>query len=318
MWVILAICSALCLGFYDVSKKRALTNNSVLNVLTVSLLISCAILCIPLLLSRFCPSLMVNTLWYVPQVGGEAHLLILLKSCIVLSSWAFAFVAIKYLPLSVVSPMQATRPMWTLVGALLIFGEVLNGWQWAGVVCALGSIFVFSLAEHHADKNAFGEKTQRKFYVCLFMAILIGAGSGLYDKYMMRRFDHNAVQVFYTFYQAAIMIIVWFIARVKTVYLPRIHSVSTAESTPLAGGFRWTWAIAGISVFLVLSDFVYMLALSDPDSLISVVSTVRRGGTIIPFLYGIIVLRERDPWKKILCLIGVCVGLLFLTIGSMA
>ncbi len=90
----------------------------------------------------------------------------------------------------------------------------------------------------------------------------------------------------------------------------------TAGST--AAAFRWTWAIAGISIFLVLSDYVYMLALSDTQSLISVVSTIRRGGTIIPFLYGILVLKEKDPWKKVLCLIGIVIGLLFLAAGSYA
>lgn len=311
MWVILAILSALCLGFYDISKKRSLRDNSVPDVLTISLLISSAILAIPLGLSRFCPEMMEGSIFYVPRVGLTAHLFIFLKSCIVLSSWVCAYVAIKYLPISVVSPMQATRPMWTLIGALLIFGERLNGWQWAGVVCALGSIFAFSLAEHHTEKgDIHTPQNQRKYYICLLLAILIGSASGLYDKYMMRRFDHNAVQVYYTFYQALMMGVVTLIANRK-----RSLSRSAAQS---AISFHWTWAIAGISVFLVLSDYVYMLALSDTHSLISVVSTIRRGGTIIPFLYGILVLKEKDPWKKVLCLIGIVIGLLFLAAGSYA
>ncbi len=312
MWVILAILSALCLGFYDISKKRSLRDNSVPDVLTISLLISSAILAIPLGLSRFCPEMMAGSIFYVPRVGLTAHLFIFLKSCIVLSSWVCAYVAIKYLPISVVSPMQATRPMWTLIGALLIFGERLNGWQWAGVVCALGSIFAFSLAEHRAGKNApsANPQKQRKYYVYLLFAILIGSASGLYDKYMMRRFDHNAVQVYYTFYQTLMMAVATIVMRF------RHHHSASAQSE--VSSFRWTWAIAGISVFLVLSDYVYMLALSDPDSLISVVSTVRRGGTIIPFLYGILVLKEKDPWKKVLCLIGIVIGLIFLAAGSCA
>ena len=226
MWVILAILSALCLGFYDISKKRSLRDNSVPDVLTISLLISSAILAIPLGLSRFCPEMMAGSIFYVPRVGLTAHLFIFLKSCIVLSSWVCAYVAIKYLPISVVSPMQATRPMWTLIGALLIFGERLNGWQWAGVVCALGSIFAFSLAEHHTEKgDIHTPKNQRKYYICLLLAILIGSASGLYDKYMMHRFEHNAVQVYYTFYQALMMGVVTLIANRK-----RSLSRSAAQS----------------------------------------------------------------------------------------
>jgi transporter family protein len=72
-----------------------------------------------------------------------------------------------------------------------------------------------------------------------------------------------------------------------------------------------------ISVFLVLSDYVYLVALSYPESLIAVVSTIRRAGTIIPFLYRLIFLHEKDPWKKLLCLTGILTGLVFLLIGSL-
>lgn len=273
-------------------------------------------------------------MFFVPKVGARGHLLIFAKSCIVLSSWVFAYISVKYLPLSVVSPMQATRPMWTLVGAMLIFGERLNGWQWAGVVCALGSIFLFSLASKphkevrssdrtiedvplttQSRKNSHAEhlntsNSTRKYYLCLLLAILIGAGSGLYDKYMMRHYDHNAVQVYYTVYQALMMLVIWLCNLWKTRYASEGTSHSIINR-------RLLLPVACISLFLVLSDYVYMLALSDPSSMIAVVSTIRRGGTIIPFLYGILILKEPNAGKKIACLTGVAIGLLCLALGSL-
>ena len=333
MWVILAILSALCLGFYDVSKKRALQQGDVLTVLAGSVCISALVLCLPLLLSRLSPEMVEGSMFFVPKIGARGHLLIFLKSCIVLSSWVFAYISVKYLPLSVVSPMQATRPMWTLVGAMLIFGERLNSWQWAGVVCALGSIFLFSLASKphkevrspdrtiedvplttQSRKNSHAEhlntsNSTRKYYLCLLLAILIGAGSGLYDKYMMRHYDHNAVQVYYTAYQALMMLVIWLCNRWKTRH--------ETKSTPLPLLHRrLLLPVASISLFLVLSDYVYMLALSDPSSMIAVVSTIRRGGTIIPFLYGILILKEPNAGKKLACLTGVAIGLLCLALGS--
>ena len=255
-------------------------------------------------------------MFFVPKISARGHLLIFLKSCIVLSSWVFAYISVKYLPLSVVSPMQATRPMWTLVGAMLIFGERLNSWQWAGVVCALGSIFLFSLAgktQHASTDKAIttkGGNSEHKYYLCLLLAILIGAGSGLYDKYMMRHYDHNAVQVYYTVYQALMMLVIWLCNLWKTRYASEGTSHSIINR-------RLLLPVACISLFLVLSDYVYMLALSDPSSMIAVVSTIRRGGTIIPFLYGILVLREPQAGKKIACLIGIFIGLLCLALGSL-
>lgn len=321
------------MGFYDVSKKRALQRGDVLTVLAGSVCISALMLCLPLLLSRLSPEMMENTMFYVPKIGARGHLLIFAKSCIVLSSWVFAYISVKYLPLSVVSPMQATRPMWTLVGAMLIFGERLNGWQWAGVVCALGSIFLFSLANKPHKEIRSSDRTiedvphtsqptnnsnaghlntsnsTRKYYLCLLLAILIGAGSGLYDKYMMRHYDHNAVQVYYTAYQALMMLVIWLCNRWKTRYASEGTSHSIINR-------RLLLPVACISLFLVLSDYVYMLALSDPSSMIAVVSTIRRGGTIIPFLYGILILKEPNAGKKLACLTGVAIGLLCLALGS--
>lgn len=315
MWVVLAFVSALCLGGYDVSKKIALQQHRVVDVLTLSILISSLILSVPLLLSRCCPELLIDTPFYVPKLSKEAHVLTFVKSCIVLSSWIFAYVSLKHLPLSVVSPMQATRPMWTLVGALLIFGERLNSWQWVGIVLATGSIFAFSFRKHHhlnLRHNVRAQLTDNRYYICLVLAILIGSGSGLYDKYMMRHFDHNFVQVYYTFYQAILMMIVWGI-EAKRRKSKDERRESRVESLRAKG---WL-PIVLISVFLVLSDNVYMLALEDPDSLIAVVSTIRRGGAVIGFAYGLLILHESDAKKKAACMVGIMLGLICLALGSL-
>ncbi len=321
MWTILAFISALCLGFYDVSKKVALRDNKVVDVLTLSICVSAVILSVPLLLSRCCPEVMTGTLFYVPTMNLKAHLFTLLKSAIVLSSWVFGFISLKHLPISVVSPLQATRPMWTLIGALLLFGERLNGWQWAGVVLAIGSIFVYSFRNRKEIRR---KQVDRRYYISLVLAILIGACSGLYDKYLMRRYDHNAVQVYYTLYQAVMMIIVWWAMWGKEHRAHRRAAAKAGDSSSIFHKPLYLASIANksllsivmISVFLVISDNVYMLALSYPDSMIAVVSTIRRGGTVIGFAYGLLFLKETDPWHKILCMIGICAGLLCLAVGS--
>ena len=328
MWIVLSFISALCLGCYDISKKIALRENRVIDVLTLSVCISTVLLSVPWGLSRVCPETMTATPFYVPQLDLAAHGLVVVKSMIVLSSWVFAYISLKHLPLSVVSPMQATRPMWTLVGALLLFGERLNGWQWLGVSLAIGTVFVFSFRNKQTIRNTRHTPAGR-YYVALALAILIGACSGLYDKYLMRSYDHNAVQVYYTFYQALMMLVVWFIVRALQA---KKEQASTAHPTPYTLHFtpstfhptsytfhpiQKTGVIVLISLFLIISDNVYMLALRDPDSLIAVVSTIRRGGAVIGFAYGLLFLKEEDPWKKVACMVGILAGLICLAIGSM-
>lgn len=309
MWTLLAFISALCLGFYDVSKKIALRDLPVISVLTFSILFSSVILAVPLALSTYFPETMAGTLLYVPKLDWQAHLYTLLKSVIVLSSWIFAYISLKHLPISVVSPMQATRPMWTLIGALLLFEERLNSWQWAGVLLAIGTIFVFSFRERREVRR---DSEDKRYYICLALAILIGACSGLYDKYLMRRYDHNAVQVWYTFYQAAMMLIVFVVNTAINDGKRSAHNQPKPQPVPL----KALLPVLLISVFLVISDNVYMLALRDPDSMIAVVSTIRRGGAVIGFAYGLLFLHESNPWRKVLCMIGICAGLICLAIGA--
>ena len=308
MWTVLAFISALCLGFYDISKKIALRDNRVVDVLTISVCVSALVLSVPLILSRLYPEAMQDSYAYVPAMDLQAHLFTILKSVIVLSSWVFAYISLKHLPISVVSPMQATRPMWTLIGALLIFQEHLNGWQWIGVLLAIGSIFVFSFKVRKTSLTSKTSMTSstRWYYFCLALAILIGSCSGLYDKYLMRQYNHNAVQVYYTLYQAVMMLVIW-----------RIDRFAQRQKTASLKDKRLNIVpIILISLFLIISDNVYMLALRDPDSLIAVVSTIRRGGAVIGFAYGLLFLKEPDPWRKVLCMSGIMAGLVCLAIGS--
>ena len=309
MWTVLAFISALCLGFYDVSKKIALKENAVIDVLTMSVCVSAVLLAIPLVLSSVAPETMTGTHFYVPRMDLQAHGLTLLKSVIVLSSWVFGYISLKHLPISVVSPAQATRPMWTLLGALVLFNERLNTWQWVGILLAICTILAFSFRHlpKSTDRFQVDLRTQNtdKYYIALALAVLLGACSGLYDKYLMRQYDHNAVQVYYTMYQAVLMLIVWAMSRRMTK-----GERANGERIKAKG------VICLISLFLIISDNVYMLALRDPDSLIAVVSTIRRGGAVIGFAYGLIWLKEKDPVHKILCMIGIGAGLICLALGS--
>ncbi|MEI7502759.1 MAG: EamA family transporter [Paludibacter sp.] len=298
MWLLLAFISALFLGAYDVFKKVSLQGNAVIPVILTSICFSSAILLPFLVVSQFFPTLLEGTIFFVPSVDFRTHLFLILKAVIVLTSWLFAYFGMKNLPISLASPIKATQPMWTVVGAMLIFGEKLNLFQATGVGVTLISFFLFSVI---GKKEGISLKTNKWFWF-IIMATLTGAISGLYDKYLMKQFNSMAVQTYYTFYQAIIMgfitFLLWYPSRKRT--------------TP----FQFRWSIALISVFLVTADFVYFYALSLPDSMISVVSTIRRSGVIVPFIYGAMVLKDKNIKLKVIDLIGVLIGMFLLYLGS--
>lgn len=298
MWLLLAFCSAALLGFYDVFKKKSLANNAVLPVLGLNTLFSSLIFLPFILISAWKPEWLNQTIFFVPQAGWEVHRFILLKSLIVLSSWTFGYFGMKHLPLTIVGPINATRPVMTLMGALLIFGERLNVYQWIGVLMAIVSFFMLS----RSGKKEGIDFQHNKWIWFVVLAAVFGAVSGLYDKYLMKQFNNMVVQSWYNVYQLFLMGGV-----LMFLWLPRRKT-----TTP----FRWDWCIIFISVFLSAADFVYFYALSMDGSMISIVSMVRRGSVIVSFLFGAMVFREKNLKSKVVDLLLVLIGMVFLYLGS--
>ena len=302
MWLSFAFLSAVLLGFYDSCKKQALGGNAVIPVLFLNTLF-CSLIFVPFIVLSYCSPVLDDSIFRVADYGGWAvQKWILLKSVIVLSSWTLGYYGMKHLPLTIVGPINATRPVLVLLGAMLIFGEKLNCLQWTGVLLAVVSFFMLSRS---GKKEGIDFEHNVWIYAVVGAAIL-GAVSGLYDKFLMNpnglALDKMAVQSWYNIYQCGMMgvmmMLIWYPNRRKT--------------TP----FRWKWSIIFISIFLSVADFVYLYALSMPGAMISIVSMVRRGSVIVSFLFAALVFKEKNLRSKALDLALVLLGMVFLYFGS--
>lgn len=288
MWWILAFLSAALLGCYDASKKVSLDGNAVIPVLFLNTLLS-ALIFSPLLISSGFGG------WVVQKF-------ILAKSALVLSSWIAGYFAMKHLPLTIVGPMNATRPVVVLLGAIFLFGERLNLLQSAGVGLAILAYFLM----RRSGKSEGIDFGHDKWVFLLVAAVLLGAASGLYDKYLMSPqylgLDRDQVLSWYSLYQAGMMLCVLLL-----LWLPRRE-----RTTP----FRWRWSIPLISLFLCGADYAYMQALAQSDALIAVVSMIRRGSVIVSFLIGAFLLHEKNLKSKALDLGLLLLSMLLLYLGS--
>ena len=298
MWLLLAFVSATLLGLYDVVKKISLERNAVIPVLFLNIFFCCLLFLPVVLLSALAPDMMRNTLLFLPAIGSEGHFLLFLKAVIVLASWIFAYFSLKHLPITIASPIKATQPILTLLGALLVFGERLNIWQWAGVLTAVISLFLLS----RSGKKEGIRFAHNKWIYFMILAVVTGSVSGLYDKYLMTCLDRMNVQVWYNFYQLAIMGVILF-----TLWYP-----GRKKSTP----FQWRNTIPFISILLLLADFVYFYALSYEDSMISIISLVRRSGVVVSFIAGAIWFKERNLKAKFIDLLLVLAGMYLIYLGT--
>lgn len=304
MWLILAFLSAALLGFYDSFKKKSLQDNAVIPVLLLNTVFS-SLIFLPFIIISATGHALDGTIFYVPSGDWHMHKYIVLKSLLVLASWIFNYFGLKHLPLTIVGPINATRPVMVLVGALLVFGESLNGWQWLGVSLAILSFFMLS----RSSKREGISFAHNRWIWFIVAAALLGAVSGLYDKYLMASpadggigLDHMAVQAWYNIYQMFMMLVILLV-----VWWPKRE-----QHTP----FRWDWTIIGISVFLCAADFVYFYALGMPGAMISIVSMVRRGSVLVSFLFGALVFHEHNLRAKAVDLALVLLGMVCLYIGG--
>lgn len=303
MWLPLAFLSAFLLGFYDVAKKHALKNNAVIPVLFFNTLCS-SILFLPLLIGSHAGLIPPQSILHVPQTSPGAQGFIAIKSALVLSSWFFGYIGIKHLPLTLVGPINATRPVMVLIGAVLIFGERLNTFQWCGTLIA---ILAFYLLSRSGKKEGIDFKRNRWLW-SVILACVIGACCGLYDKFLMASpasgglgLNRMEVQTWYNFYQCAMMglsaLILWFPHK---------------KLSP----FHWSWAILAISLFLSAADFAYLYALSLDGAMIAIVSMVRRASVIVSFSFAAIVLHEKNLKSKAIDLGLVILSMVFLCLGA--
>jgi len=306
-WISLALLSAIFLGLYDIAKKASLTDNAVPVVLLVNVVTAAAIWAVPLLLV-WCPaisrSLGISEQWLskwqiLIELSQREHLLLFLKSLLVGSSWIAAFYALKHLPISIATPIRSTSPIWTIFLAVMLMRERPTISQWVGVSITLISFLAFSRV---GAKE--GIKFHRDRWVLMIMiATALGAVSSLYDKYLLQTeaMSPESVQAWFSIYLVPVMLpltIHWYLR--------------DRQASP----FQWRWTIPIIAIFLLIADYAYFYAITHQQSLISVISPIRRSSIVIPFLFGVTRLNEANWREKAVCIAGLMIGVILLSRSS--
>lgn len=303
MWIFPAIASAFCLGLYDISKKQSVKDNQVVTVLFINTIIS-ACLMLPVIAGSSFDLIPRESLFFIHGHGLQDHVFIVLKAIIVLSSWICGYFAIKNLPLTIAGPVNATRPVLTLAGGILLFGEQLNLWQWAGMITAVFSFYMIG----RSGKKEGIVFSENKWVGLLIAAAVLGACSGLYDKFLIKGkgFDKMFVQSWYSIYQSLFMFPVWGILR---------HRLSNSKEEKT---FRWRHSILLIPLFLTVADLFYLYSLGLDGSMIAVVSMIRRSSVIVSFAFGALFLKEKNLKGKLSDIVLIFISMIFLCFGSIS
>jgi bacterial/archaeal transporter family protein len=290
-WVSLILLSSVTLGLYDVAKKHAVSKNGIMPVLALSTLTGTILVVLTQLFSGTATASFV--------IAKHQFLLLALKSMLVAGSWMFAYYGMRALPITLYAPIRGSQPFWTLVGALLLFGEIPSGFQWIGIAVVIIGYWLFSTM----GKLEGIRFTANKGVFQVFAATILGAASGLYDKYLLQpcHLGPGLVQFWFQIDLVAIIGSVWLVQHLSGLSRTR---------------FLWRWSIPLTGALLVLSDWFYFSALHESGTLISVLSPMRRSNAVISFLIGGLIFKDANRRKKGVAMVCIIIGVIILAIGK--
>ena len=281
MWIWLTLTSALLLGLYDIAKKQALKQNSVLYVLLLATAFSTLIL-IP----------------FMETGTGNDHLRLVLKAVLVTTSWVSGLVGIKMLPLTTASTIKASRPVFVLIFSLILFGERLNWMQWVGILVAFVALYMLS----RSSKKEGIEIKNNSGFIWMAVSVLSGSTSALYDKHILGLMDPLFVQSWSNVYITVLLgisILVW-------------NGILKKDTEK----FKWDWNLVLIAILITAADFLYFKALSQEDALLSVISIVRRCSVIVTFAGGALLFKEHHIRSKAVDLAVLLAGITIIVLGT--
>ena len=321
MWIVLAVFSAVLLGVYDVAKKHTLRKNGTLAVLLVATALS--------------------TLFVSPflRLGPlQDHLKLGLKAVLVTASWISGMEGLKRLPMTTVSTIKGSRPVFVVLFSVLLFGERLDWMQWLGIVLVLGALYLLGFTSR-SDGTVEARKTG---FIWMGVSVVTGVVSALFDKHIMKGMEPMFVQSWTNLYITIILGLCVLVKRMAAFgsrsgaadfasLIPptpdgagpsrsrshgRLRSPSPDREPKAAPVFVWDWTIVLVAVLITGADALYFFALKQPDALLSVISVVRRASVLVSFILGAIFFKEGNLRAKGLNMILMAAGVVLLLIGS--
>lgn len=292
MWMYLGLLAALFLGLHNLCKKHAVQNNDAFSVLLGTITAGFLLLLLLYLGSKLYPDDLKALHLFVNDISLKTHGFIVIKSMIMASSWVLAYQALKHLPITIVTPIRSAGPFFTFIGAILIYQERPNFWQWIGFFLIIFSVFLYSRI---GKKEGINFKNNKWIYA-IIGATFLGASSGLYDKFLIQSLNLNppTLQFWFCTYTMIIIAIIVLISRTST---------SAKKSV-----FKFRWTIPLVGILLQTADYFYFKALQDPDALIMLLSAIKRSQILIAVVVGGLLFKEQYKRKKLVPLAGILIG----------
>jgi drug/metabolite transporter (DMT)-like permease len=295
----LGLLAALFLGLHNLCKKHAVQGNEVFPVLLGTVSSGFVLLSIFYVVSIYAPSFASDNAYDFQEISLQKHGFIFIKSAIMTSSWVLAYQALKHLPLTIVTPIRSAGPFFTFIGAIVIYKESPNTYQWLGFFLIIFSVMIYA----KIGKKEGIDFKRNKWIFAIIAATFLGASSGLYDKFLIQNLALNPQTLQFWFCLYTMLILLLLLAITWFPYAEKRKA------------FHFRWSIIAVGILLQAADYFYFKALQDPEALIMLLSAIKRSQILIAVLIGGIIFKEKNKRKKLLPLVGILIGV-FLILHS--
>lgn len=280
-WLYLTLISGVLLGFYDISKKKAVQYTSVFKVLAAYTLVS-------FILVSYNFKISIN-------VEKSILLLIILKSFAVYLSWICNFIAIKRLPISVVTPFNTLMPIFTMLFGVILLGERFPVIKILGIAIMLVSYYIIGKSGKEEIKSHF----QKKYVFLILGNSLFSSLSAILDRIISKSTSATVLQFWFCFFMA-----LFFSITLAFLYFRK----STRDKTT----GKLSVYIVLMSLLLVISDKIYFTATGIEEAQISIIIPVRNISILVSSIIGGMVFREKNLKVKLVCTVFILAGICIL------
>ena len=310
-WILLTLVYGLLKGGREISKKKAMDRNSVMEVLLLYTLIGF------LIVTPRAPQAM----GLMPTQYG----LILIKSFSIFLAWMMGFHALKHLPVSLYGVLDLSRVLLGTLLGVLVLHEVLKWNQMLGLaLVAFGLLALrFQFIGNHGKKTETEDKTdipateaaekssgtetesasadgnRTRFVLLAFGSCILNSVSALLDKILMKDINSSQMQFWYMLFLLGLYILYVLVTR--------------TEIRPSAFKNGWIWLMA---IMFVIGDASLFIANADPSSRITVMTVVKQSACFVTILGGKFVFHEKGIAYRLFCASIIFTGIILSVLSA--
>ncbi len=273
MWIWLVLLYGVLKGVREIVKKKALGQNSTMEVLFMYTFLSFA--------------MVLPTAKQAMGVEPHFYFYIAMKSFVIFLAWMCSFRAIKRMPISLYGVLDLSRVLFATLLGVIVLQEALGFPQMIGLLLvSAGLLFLKYKPKSLREAGTLaGETVEAKFVVMAFLSCLLNALSGLLDKLLMRDITSSQLQF-------------WYLLFLTLFYLAFILISRTPVNWKRAVCNKWVWLL---SLLIVIADRALFVANGMEGSKVTVMTLLKQAGCVVTILAGRFLFQEKNTGHKLVC-----------------